>query len=144
MRSRYFLLAITLGLFGAITILLFLPLAASVAHADGAIFYVRPGGIGDCLSTTTPCGSIQQAIDLALAPDDQVLVAAGTYTEHLTIDHNVSIYGEGWEHTIINGNSSAPAPTIFISGVSPSTIISGVRISPRPLYGALILFSFKS
>jgi uncharacterized repeat protein (TIGR01451 family) len=111
MRSRYLLLAFTLGLLGAVAILLFLPRTASVAHANGGIFYVRPGSTGDCLSTTTACGSVQQAIDLALAPDDQVLVAAGTYTENLAIVHSVHVRG-GWNISFTQQNAST-TPTIL-------------------------------
>jgi uncharacterized repeat protein (TIGR01451 family) len=111
MRSRYLLSAITLGVFGAITILLFLPRTASVAHADGAVFYVRPGGTGNCLSANTPCSSVQQAIDLALAPGDQVLVTAGIYTENLTIGHSVHVRG-GWNISFTLQNASA-TPTIL-------------------------------
>ena len=111
MRSRHLLLAITLGLFATVAMLLSLPRAASIAHANGGIFYVRPGGIGDCLSTTTPCGSVQEAIDLAFAPDDQVLVAAGTYTENLTIVHAVQVRG-GWNISFTQQNASA-TPTIL-------------------------------
>jgi uncharacterized repeat protein (TIGR01451 family) len=92
-------------------ILLSLPRAASIVRADGAIFYVRPGGTGDCLSTTTPCASVQEAIDLAFAPDDQVLVTVGTYTENLTISHSVQVRG-GWNISFTQQNASA-TPTIL-------------------------------
>jgi uncharacterized repeat protein (TIGR01451 family) len=111
MRNRHVLLAITLGLFVTVAILLLLPRAAAVAHANGAVLYVRSGGLGDCLSTTTPCGSVQEAIDLALAPDDQVWVAAGTYTENLTIAHSVQVRG-GWNVSFTQQNPDT-TPTVL-------------------------------
>ena len=55
-----------------------------------SIFHVFPGE------------SIQYAIDDS-APGDTVLVHAGIYTEHITMTSRISLYGMGWDQTIITG-----------------------------------------
>jgi uncharacterized repeat protein (TIGR01451 family) len=88
----------------------------------GASLCVNPGGTGGCYT------KIQDAIDNA-SNGDVVLVAAGTYTEHITMTNGVSIHGEGW-NTIINGNYSSPQPTVYVQpGVSASTVLSGVQVT---------------
>ncbi len=84
---------------------------------------VNPGGTGGCFS------KIQYAIDAAVG-GEIIQVDSGTYIEHITIKDNVSIYGQGWSNTIINGNFSSNDATMYVPpGVSSSTIISGVQIT---------------
>ena len=96
MRIRYFLSAVTLGLGLTVVLLLLLTHPIPVAHATPGIYYVREGASGNCLSVTTPCSSVQHAINLATIPDDEVWVAGGTYTENLVITHSVKLRG-GWD-----------------------------------------------
>lgn len=100
------------------------PSLSTTAQANTNIsLCVNPGGTGGCYS------KIQDAIDSAVG-GEVIQVAAGTYAEHIIIKENVSIYGEGWGNTIINGNYSAPTATVTIPpGISASTIISGVQIT---------------
>ncbi len=84
---------------------------------------VNPGGTGGCKS------SIQDAINAA-SYGELVLVDSGTYTEHITMTNGVSVHGQGWGNTIINGNYSAAQPTVFVSGgITASTVLSGVQIT---------------
>ncbi|MEM2592248.1 MAG: choice-of-anchor Q domain-containing protein [Thermofilaceae archaeon] len=59
----------------------FLQLPSGLVHAGGLTFYVAPTGddVGDCKSPSSPCRSIQYAVNQA-ASGDTILVAAGTYT----------------------------------------------------------------
>ncbi|MEE8392506.1 MAG: right-handed parallel beta-helix repeat-containing protein [Anaerolineae bacterium] len=110
MKSRQLLPAIALGV--GLTVILFLLLShpATVARANPGTYYVRAGATGDCLSITTPCGSVQEAINLATVSGDQVWIAAGTYTENLTITHSVELHG-GWNtsFTVQNPTSTPTA-----------------------------------
>ncbi len=81
-------LAIALGL--ALLIGLLLAMGAArppdVALAQGpTIRYVAPAPTGndssnDCTNSSTPCATIQHAVDVA-DPDDEIRVATGTYTD---------------------------------------------------------------
>jgi len=95
----------------------------TVQASPTATLCVNPGGTGGCYS------KIQDAINAAVAPSE-IQVEAGTYNEHIKIKDDVSIYGQGWGSTIIDGNFSALTATVYIpAGVSASTIISGVQIT---------------
>ncbi|MCK4472388.1 MAG: hypothetical protein KAW49_11460, partial [Anaerolineae bacterium] len=65
MKSRHLLSAVALGLGLTVILLSLLTRPTPVALADPAMYYVRAGATGNCLSTATPCGSVQQAINLA-------------------------------------------------------------------------------
>ena len=95
MKNRYLLSALALGL--GLTAVLMLPLARPipVACADPAVYYVRAGGTGTTCTLTDPCGSAQQAINLA-GDGDEVWVATGTYVENLVITRGLSLRG-GWD-----------------------------------------------
>ena len=110
MKSRHILstLALDLGLTAILLLLLTGPIP--VTRADPGSYYVRAGAPGDCLSATTPCSSIQQAINLA-GDGDEVLVAIGTYTENLAVTHGLSLRG-GWDTSF-----TVQAPAIY-----PTTI----------------------
>ena len=96
MKIRPLLLAAALGLGLPAVLLALLASPSPVARADQDVYYVREGATGNCLAATTPCGVTQRAINLAIAPGDEVWVATGTYPENLSINHAVSLRG-GWE-----------------------------------------------
>ncbi len=59
-----------------------------------------------CLDVATPCQSIAHAIEMALDHDD-IQIAAGVYTETLTLDKPLSLLGEGRDETIIQAHAVA-------------------------------------
>jgi hypothetical protein len=76
------------------------------------IWYVAPTGDNDnnCLSESTPCKTIQAAIDRTLA-GDIIFVAAGTYstasngeTFPINITHSLSLHGDDPQTTIMDAN----------------------------------------
>ncbi len=99
MKNRHLLSAIALGLGLTVVLLWSLTHPTPPVHANPGIYYVREGGTSTtCITFTDPCASVQQAINLATSPGDEVWVATGTYTENLTITHSVKLRG-GWDIT---------------------------------------------
>ncbi|HEY8040025.1 MAG TPA: hypothetical protein VIF15_09540 [Polyangiaceae bacterium] len=88
------------------------------------VFVTQGGAATSCGSTTTPCGSISNAITLAAqAGKTIVYVAQGTYTETLTLQAGVDIRG-GW--TDLGGNwqpicTGTPASTTIIQAPPGNT-----------------------
>ncbi len=124
MKVRQSLSALALGL-GLMLTLLFLLRPAPPAHADRAVYYVSASASGDCLSPSTPCGRVQEALALATDPGDQVWVASGIYTENLSITHSVILRGS-WDASF-STQSPDLAPTILDGGGSHN-----VRVEDAP------------
>ncbi|OQY24698.1 MAG: hypothetical protein B6I35_01040, partial [Anaerolineaceae bacterium 4572_32.2] len=110
MKIRSLLLAVGLGFGLAVVLLALLASPGPIARADADIYYAREGGSGDCLAATTPCSSVQRAINLAIAPSDEVWVATGIYTENLVITHSVNLRG-GW-NVSFTVQSPVTCPTV--------------------------------
>lgn len=110
MKIRPLLLAVGLGFGLAVVLLALLASPSPIAHADADIYYAREGGSGDCLAATTPCSNVQRAINLAIAPGDEVWVATGIYTESLVITHSVNLRG-GW-NVSFTAQSPVTCPTV--------------------------------
>jgi parallel beta-helix repeat protein len=83
---------------------------------------VNPGGTGGCYN------SIQAAINAA-NPGDIVSVSTGTYREHITMKNQVSVYGAGMFNTVIDGGYSNAQSTVYFSGISAGTVLSGVQVT---------------
>jgi hypothetical protein len=81
-------------------------------------WYVAPTGddTNDCLSTITPCETIQAAINKATS-GDSVSVAAGTYLENLLVKDGVDVSGAGMFSTIVDAGGVGK-PLYAPSGVS--------------------------
>jgi len=127
MKSRTLLSVVALGLGLTSAVLFLLAHPTPVARADPGIYYTREGATGDCLAATTPCSSVQRAINLATTPGDEVWVATGTYTENLLITHSVKLRG-GWDIPFTT-QSPASTPTIL----DTATVTHNVRIKDAPL-----------
>ncbi len=64
----------------------------------------------------TPFKTIQEGVD-GVAVDGEVVVAAGTYDEHVTIDKSLTLTGAG-ETTVIDPSTDGPAITVTSGGTS--------------------------
>ncbi|MBX5328617.1 hypothetical protein HM003_04610 [Candidatus Bathyarchaeota archaeon A05DMB-5] len=85
-------------------------------------------------------GSIQEAINAA-ENGDTVLVYAGVYFENVVVNKSVSLVGEGWESTVVDGGGSGHVVlveadnvtvcgfTLRNSGVGPVTPYSGISLN---------------
>jgi len=122
MSVHRFWAAMVLGV-GLVVVLMLLLRPAPLVHADPGIYYVQEGE------------SIQQAINLATLPGDEVWVAAGIYTENLTITHGVRLRGE-WDisftvqsptsyPTVIDGNG---AHVISVTGGTDPVVVQGFTL----------------
>jgi len=105
MKSRNLLSAIALGLGLTIVLLLLLARPTPVVRANpGIYYYVREGGTGNCLFATTPCSSVQYAINLAGDGDE-------ASTPRTWSSPTASSYGEdGTSHSPCKA-PSAPRPS---------------------------------
>src|SRR5215467_959329 len=65
-----------------------------------------------CGSPTTACKTIEHAISLS-SSGDSIMVAAATYTEHLTVNLNLNVIGAGARTTIIDGSANGTVVTIL-------------------------------
>lgn len=130
--SLYCLLAVLVASGALILTVAWLSMPVSV-QANPDTRYVAPPPAGNdagntCTSPASPCATIQHAINVADF-GDLVSVAAGTYTEHVTMRDGVSVHGQGWLSTTIDGGHTGPTPTVYISNVWASTVLSGVQVT---------------
>jgi parallel beta-helix repeat protein len=95
---------------------------------------VNPGGTGGCYST------IQSAVTAAAA-NDTINVAAGTYTEQVTIGESLSLIGAGAGQSIINATGLANG--ILLDGLNnpglSNVTISGFTVENANFEGVLLL-----
>jgi len=107
--------------------------------ANAADLFVSSNGYGTDCSATTPCATIQEAINLAAA-NDNIHIAAGTYVENITIPKTkagLSILGTNRKNTIIESAGGdavvkfAPANVqvdIIIDIFAPDTTIANLSL----------------
>lgn len=130
---------------GTKRVALFIVLFITLAAASGAVpafgsttttkRYVSPAGTdtnNNCLSLANPCKTIGHALFVA-APGDQIVAAAGTYAENLTINKNILITGASLSSTVIDGGAAARVVGVS-SGIAAT--LSELRIQNGKLVAA--------
>ena len=93
--------------------------------------YVAPAGTnaGGCLDSANPCRTIQYAVD-ASAANDTIHVAAGTFTENVTIDVTLTLSGAGASLTTVDGSQSGTVILVIIAPPNSGTAtISGMTLT---------------
>jgi fibronectin-binding autotransporter adhesin len=92
---------------------------------------------GRTASTLINCsGSIQACIDAA-NDGDTILIAAGRYTESLTLSKPVSLTGENRDTTIIHAVEGQRVLTVTGATISTSVVISGLTFTGGDASGGL-------
>jgi hypothetical protein len=118
---------------------LFLALASSaLASTTWYVNGVSGSNSNDCKTPATACKTIKHAISLA-SSGDSIMVAAATYTEHLTIAFSLRILGSGAATTIIDGGHAGRVATISTTTahvtLSQVTIENGFASGPSTAAG---------
>ncbi len=87
------------------------------------------GNANTCTNEETPCRTIGQAINVATS-GDIIEIGAGAYTESLTINKSLSLYGAGEGITIIQSHEEPYVSTARVINISPGldVAITGVTI----------------
>ena len=103
------------------------PRAQGVGYGMGVgwllvLLGAQPAAAAPCHVPSSNYPTIQAAVNDATC--DAINVAAGTFTEHVTIDRDVTMRGEGEDRTIVDGSSSGTVVTI----TSGTVTIKGVTI----------------
>jgi len=113
------------------------PSEPSLSRTAGPALHVSTTGTdtGDC--TATPCRTINYAISQASA-GDVISVAAGTYSESVSITKRLSLVGEG--ATIDATGQSSPPNAIVISGAAAEgTTVTGFTVQHAGLEGIFVV-----
>jgi hypothetical protein len=93
-----------------------LGLAQLLSAYAGGVLFVAPTGndANTCLSMSSACKTIASAVSKA-STGDTIIIAAGTYTEGVGIDKNLTLIGFGANATIINqGQIAVSNATVHI------------------------------
>jgi parallel beta helix pectate lyase-like protein/uncharacterized protein DUF1565 len=79
-------------------------LASGVAvHAASSTRYVATTGTDNATcDSSNPCRTVQNAVNIA-APGDTIRIAAGTYTEQVTVPKSLNFIGAGIDQSVIKG-----------------------------------------
>lgn len=113
----------------------------STVHAFLSNLYVATTGddSNTCLSPVTPCRTVHGAVGKA-SPGGTIIVAAGFYTENLTLHTSLTISGAGALSTTIDGQAlgsvfQIPTATITLKGMT----IQNASSSALSNYGNLVI-----
>lgn len=99
--------------------------------AQGAVIYVSPSGTDEptCgASLAQACRTIKYAVETVAQAGDQIQVADGVYTDTVTINTQVHIYGTSPYNTIMDGEGIRGPLVTVSSGLTSTTVISGLTI----------------
>lgn len=113
------------------------PANPSLSRTAGPALHVSTTGTdtGDC--TVTPCRTITYAVSQAAA-GDVIAVAAGTYSESVSITKRLSLVGDG--ATIDATGQSSPPNAIVISGAAAEgTTVTGFTVQHAGLEGIFVV-----
>jgi parallel beta-helix repeat protein len=80
------------------------------------------------------CKTISYALENRAAPGSTVSVAAGTYTETITLKPEVRVEGAGAEATTINGNGEGSVVTVSGSNITSTVVLSRFTITGGNTY----------
>lgn len=113
-------------------------------HADPGVLYVNGASGQDTLAcgTTTlaPCRTISYTLNSRASTGDALLIAAGTYTENLTINGAISltlhggysISGTVWlpedTETIIDGSGTISQPVVIVGDGGGSVVLENLTL----------------
>lgn len=104
----------------------------SIPTTHAATLYVSSTGTGASCTKADPCGSIQGAVNNAIA-NDEIMVGAGQYTENVRIvpgKDGISITGKGAGVTVVTSAGGVPnlyaPPTVPLDAVF-DVIATGVK-----------------
>lgn len=125
---------LTMGLFWLTT--------ATWAAPELATRYVAPSGTdaGNCANPAAPCRTIQYAHNQA-SNGDTVQLAAGVYTENVTLSKSITLQGAGAASTIIDGGRQervikidyAPVTNVVVRNVTLRNGKGGILSGSGPL-----------
>lgn len=107
MRAQSSLGRLTCVMLGTLMLAVLIVWLTKTAGAVAATYYVSSSGSdgNTCLSAAHPCLTIGVAISKA-ASGDSIIIAAGYYTEHLTLDKNLTLSGSSADVTRIDGGGN--------------------------------------
>jgi hypothetical protein len=89
-------------------------------------------GANDCSSPDTPCATIQNAVNQS-GSGDLIELSPGTYTENVTVNQSVTIQGDAFNPSIVNGG-----------GIGPVFIVNANDLSSAPLTATLSMMTITN
>lgn len=122
---------------------IFLALLVTLTSAAAATLYVATTGVnaGNCQTSGSPCLTVTYALSQAAASGDSINVAAGTYTEELTLNKSVVINGAGMASTIIKaplalttnpavpgGSPGQQTTIVFVTGAATVATMQNLQV----------------
>ena len=102
------------------------------AMAQGGVLYVASTGTDNPIcgsSQATPCRTIKYAVETRAQINDQIQVAAGTYTDTFTLNTTgVQVLGPGADAAIIDGEGVRGPLVTFGANIDNTSVFSGFTV----------------